>query len=94
MNEVFRIADRISVLRNGKTVGDFSAKEVKEKDLINLMVENTTNTLKKSDSSDSTVFGNTVLEVVDLETEVLNKISFLERKNSYNGTFLRNCLNH
>ena len=76
MNEVFRIADKISVLRNGKTVGDFSAKEVKEKDLINLMVENTTNTLKKSEHSDSTVFGNTVLEVVDLETAVLNKIRF------------------
>jgi len=76
MNEVFRIADRISVLRNGNTVGDFSAKEVKEKDLINLMVENTANTLKKSENSDLTVFGNTVLEVIDLETEVLNKINF------------------
>jgi len=76
MNEVFRIADKISVLRNGKTVGDFSAKEVKEKDLINLMVENTSNTLKKSGSTDLTVLGDTVLEVIDLETEVLNQISF------------------
>ena len=85
MNEVFRIADRISVLRNGKTVGDFSAKEVKEKDLINLMVENTTNTFKKLESSDSTVFGDTVLEVVGLETEILNKISFSVRQGELVG---------
>ncbi|MFC2028704.1 sugar ABC transporter ATP-binding protein [Chloroflexota bacterium] len=76
MNEVFRIADRISILRNGRTVGVFTAKEVKEKDLINLMVENTSNTLKKSKKSDRTVFGNTVLEVIELETEILNKINF------------------
>jgi len=76
MNEVFKIADRISVLRNGNTVGDYPAKEVKEKDLINLMIENSTNTLKKSESSGSAVFDNTVLEVVDLKTDVLNKISF------------------
>ena len=76
MNEVFRIADRISVLRNGKTVGDFPAKEVKEKDLINLMVENTTNTLTKSDTSEQKGLGDTVLETIELETEVLNKISF------------------
>ena len=51
MAEVFRIADRITVLRNGKTIGDFDSKKVKEKDLINLMVENAKEHLIKKDTS-------------------------------------------
>ena len=50
MSEVFRIADRITVLRNGKTVGDFDAKKVNENDLINLMVEDAKEHLEKTDS--------------------------------------------
>ena len=76
MNEVFRIADRISVLRNGKTVGDFPANEVKEKDLINLMVENTTNSFTKSEKPEEKETGDTILEAINLKTEVLHGISF------------------
>ena len=39
MEEIFQIADRYSVLRNGKTVGDGAMKDVSTKDLVNLMVE-------------------------------------------------------
>ncbi len=39
MEEIFRIADRYSVLRNGVTVGEGLIQDVKERDLVNLMVE-------------------------------------------------------
>ncbi len=39
MEEIFRIADRYSVLRNGKTVGRGNIKEVTEKDLVKLMID-------------------------------------------------------
>ena len=39
MEEIFRIADRYSVLRNGRTVGEGNIKEIDEKQLIKLMIE-------------------------------------------------------
>ena len=39
MEEIFRIADRYSVLRNGKTVGAGNIKEITDKDLVKLMIE-------------------------------------------------------
>ena len=42
MEEIFRIADRYSVLRNGKTVGAGMMKEINEKELVGLMVETAT----------------------------------------------------
>ena len=42
MEEIFRIADRFSVLRNGKTVGAGMMKEINEKELVGLMVETAT----------------------------------------------------
>lgn len=38
MEEIFQIADKYSVLRNGKTVGSGTMKETTEKELVNLMV--------------------------------------------------------
>jgi len=75
MEEIFRIADRYSVLRNGKTVGAGSMKEVTEKDLVRLMIE------KES------VFGYSragakkdnkpvCLKVKDLRTDTLRGVSF------------------
>ena len=39
MEEIFQIADRYSVLRNGQTVGAGAMKDVNTRDLVNLMVE-------------------------------------------------------
>ncbi len=38
MNEIFRIADRITVLRDGKTVGTYNASDIDNDKLISLMV--------------------------------------------------------
>ncbi len=76
MTEVFRIADRITVLRNGKSVGDFDAKKVKEKDLINLMVENAKEHLEKTVPSIPMQHNDTVLKVNNLSTTRLQGIDF------------------
>jgi ribose transport system ATP-binding protein len=39
MEEIFRVADRYSVLRNGKTVGAGHIKDITENDLIKLMID-------------------------------------------------------
>jgi ribose transport system ATP-binding protein len=85
MVEVFRIADRITVLRNGKTVGDFDTKKVKEKDLINLMVENAKEHLKKIDTSISKKKSEMVLKVTNLRTQLLQGINFEVKKGELLG---------
>ena len=39
MEEIFRIADKYSVLRNGKTVGAGDIKDVTENELVKLMIK-------------------------------------------------------
>jgi ribose transport system ATP-binding protein len=85
ISEVFRIADRITVLRNGKTIGDFDAKKVKEKDLINLMVENAKAHLEKKDTSISKQLRETVLKVTNLRTLRLQGIDFKVKKGELLG---------
>jgi ribose transport system ATP-binding protein len=74
MEEILRIADRYSVLRNGKTVGAGNIKDVKEKDLVKLMVD------KDSVFSFARRGGQRnekpiCLEVKDLQTRTLHGIS-------------------
>ncbi|MCL4559302.1 MAG: sugar ABC transporter ATP-binding protein [Chloroflexi bacterium] len=77
MEEIFRIADRFSVLRNGKTVGAGLMKEITERELVGLMVEKATATsvvqrqrqvLKKN--GDQKIR----LEVHDLRTDLLKGV--------------------
>ncbi len=85
MSEVFRIADRITVLRNGKTIGDYDAKKVKEKELINLMAENAKNHIEKTDISISKRESETVLKVTSLQTLRLHGIDFEVKKGELLG---------
>jgi ribose transport system ATP-binding protein len=75
MEEIFRIADRYSVLRNGRTVGAGNIRDVTEKDLVKLMVDKDSvfSFARKSVRKD----GKTVcLAVNDLETRILRGVSF------------------
>ena len=79
MEEIFRIADRFSVLRNGKTVGDGNIKDITEKELIQLMIEreNVVQFTKASSESESQVQASPVyLEVENLHTDTLHGVSF------------------
>jgi ribose transport system ATP-binding protein len=78
MEEIFRIADKYSVLRNGKTVGAGNMKDINEKELVKLMIE------KESVFSYSNASENpeekksdkqNYLQVTNLKTEVLKGIN-------------------
>ena len=75
MEEIFRIADRFSVLRNGKTVGAGNIKEVTENDLVKLMIEK--DSIFSFTRSDSKKTEKTVcLQVNDLHADTLKGVSF------------------
>jgi ribose transport system ATP-binding protein len=80
MEEIFRIADRYSVLRNGKTVGAGNINDINEKELVKLMIEKEsvfsfTRADSKYGKSDKPV----CLEVQNLETDTLHGVSFSAR---------------
>ena len=84
MEEIFRIADRYSVLRNGKTVGAGDIKDVSENDLVKLMVD------KDSVFSYSRTGGKkeekpVCLEVKDLTTKTLRGVNFNVREGELVG---------
>ena len=79
MEEIFRIADNYSVLRNGVTVGAGAIKEVNDRDLVELMVGTAAavNVVQRqrqiaAKSADHKLR----LEVKNLQTEVLKGIGF------------------
>lgn len=78
MEEIFRIADTYTVLRNGKTVGSGVIKEVTEKELVNLMIEQASvfsharqNRLSARELAQKPVY----LSVKDLTTDVLRGVN-------------------
>ncbi|MEW6651812.1 MAG: sugar ABC transporter ATP-binding protein, partial [Chloroflexota bacterium] len=79
MEEIFRIADRFSVLRNGKTVGEGNIKEINEKDLIRLMTDKekvfqfTKTTVQADAGADERVL---YMRIHDLITDTLRGVSF------------------
>lgn len=87
MEEIFRIADNYSVLRNGKTVGSGKMSDINEKDLVKLMIEKESvfsfarTGLKKSLTSDKPI----CLEVDGLRTTTLKGISFRIREGELVG---------
>ncbi len=79
MEEIFRIADRYSVLRNGATVGAGDMKGVSTRDIVALMVgkESAENAVEKRKASgQSAAAGKVQLEITDLRTAVLKGIDF------------------
>jgi ribose transport system ATP-binding protein len=77
MEEIFRIADRFYVLRNGKTVGEGLMKETSSKRLVDLMVgEVKVENIVQRQTSEKVAGLPVMLEVQDLRTEAVNGISF------------------
>jgi ribose transport system ATP-binding protein len=87
MEEIFQIADRYSVLRNGKTVGAGMMSEINEKDLVNLMIEKVSvfNHTRKSQATEEAAKMEVHLQVEDLKTDVLKGISLTVREGELLG---------
>ncbi len=87
MEEIFRIADTFTVLRNGKTVGAGNIKDVNEKQLVKLMIEKESvlGFLRGEQKSKGQVEQEISLEAENLVTEQLRGVSFRIRKGELVG---------
>ena len=87
MEEIFYIADKYSVLRNGRIVGAGDMEDVTEKELVKLMIEK--ESVFEYTRSDSKSEGKPekpiCLAVKDLKTEILNGINFSVREGELVG---------
>ncbi len=83
LREVFEIADRITVLRNGENKGTFHISEITEKEVIRLMVGETFENIFRRDKAK---IGNEVLEVKNLtKINSFKNISFKVRSGEVLG---------
>src|SRR5512136_2569951 len=88
MEEIFRIADRYSVLRNGQTVGEGAMKDITTRELVNLMVEGAAveNVVQRSPTSVKSLETRPVqLHVNDLRTDVLSGVNLHLREGELLG---------
>lgn len=90
MEEIFRISDRYSVLRNGHTVGNGNIREVTEKDLVRLMIDKETvfsysRTAQQHTGQSPQIEKPIHLAVKDLKTSTLKGISLTIREGELVG---------
>jgi ribose transport system ATP-binding protein len=86
MEEIFRIADKFSVLRNGKTVGAGKMGEINEKELVKLMIaKDSVFGYTRGRSQGSKVQPEVCLEVRDLRTDYLRGIDLRANKGELVG---------
>src|SRR5215211_4069799 len=87
MEEIFRIADKYSVLRNGKTVGAGNIKDINEKQLVKLMIEKESvlGFLRGEAKPEEKIEKEVSLEAENLTTESLQGVSFKVRKGELVG---------
>jgi ribose transport system ATP-binding protein len=87
MEEIFQIADRYSVLRNGKTVGAGMMKEINEKELVGLMVgsDSVFSYIRTDRQNEKQAEKAVCLSVEDLRTDVLKGIDFTVREGELLG---------
>ncbi|RPI89413.1 MAG: sugar ABC transporter ATP-binding protein [Chloroflexi bacterium] len=87
MEEIFRIADKYSVLRNGKTVGAGNIKDIDEKQLVRLMIEKESvlGFLRGEAKSDENTEKEVSLEVENLTADYVRGVSFRVRKGELLG---------
>ena len=86
MEEIFNIADRYSVLRNGRTVGAGNIKDVDENELVKLMIKKeSVFSFSRDDSVQDISEQPVCLELENLQTGVLQGIDFEARQGELVG---------
>ena len=87
MEEIFRIADKYTVLRNGRTVGAGSIKDINEQQLIKLMIEKESvlGFLRGEDKTDAKIEKEVSLEVENLTSGTLRGVSLRVHKGELVG---------
>jgi ribose transport system ATP-binding protein len=87
MEEIFRIADKYTVLRNGRTVGAGSIKDINEQQLIKLMIEKESvlGFLRGEAKTDEKIEKEVSLEVENLTSGTLRGVSLRVHKGELVG---------
>ncbi len=87
MEEIFRIADRYTVLRNGMTVGSGDIQDVTENDLVRLMIDKDSvlDFTREAYNADTIQKRAVCLDVKDLKTDILEGVSFQVREGELLG---------
>jgi len=87
MEEIFRIADKYVVLRNGRTVGAGNIQDINEKQLIKLMIEKESvlGFLRGGAKSEEKIEKEVALEVENLTNDGLRGVSFKVHKGELVG---------
>jgi ribose transport system ATP-binding protein len=76
MDEIFRVADRAVVLRNGKTVGEVIISETSEDEIVYMMVGSEEGINEDTSGKDSFFAEETVLAVDNIKNQKLAGVSF------------------
>lgn len=84
MDEIFRIADRAVVLRNGVSVGDVTIADSSENEIVSLMVGHDSG-LGRTDRIEVKIADETALEAENLTSNVLVGVSFTIKKGELVG---------
>jgi ribose transport system ATP-binding protein len=82
LNEVFAIADRVQVLRDGENAGELSKSELNENSIIQLMVGRE---LKNIFAKEQVTIGDEILRVKQISSAAVSNISFSLRKGEILG---------
>ncbi len=82
MDEIFHLCDRMTVMRDGQTIGTRDSKETSANELISMMVGRP---WKARERKARTLSGETLLSVANLETRKLNGVSFELRRGEVLG---------
>src|SRR5215207_1179999 len=87
MEEIFRVADKFSVLRNGRTVGAGNVKDINENQLVKLMIEKESvlGFLRGEAKSDEKIEKEISLEAENLTNDGLQGVNFKIRKGELVG---------
>ena len=84
MQEIFRVADRVAVLRDGRLVGTRNASETNEDDLVKMMVGRDLTSLHERNRNPEQV-GRVVLDVTDLNSADVHDINLQVRAGEIAG---------
>jgi ribose transport system ATP-binding protein len=76
MDEIFKIADRAVVLRNGRTVGEVLISESSEDEIVFMMVGTDSQISKGKTSAGTSDYGETVISIHNIRNSKLNGVSF------------------
>lgn len=87
IDEVFKICDRATILRDGKYIKTYDIKETQKETLIKSMVGRDVSMFAKRTRPSSVIENETVLEVVNLSSKTFKNMNFELKKSEILGFF-------